>query len=169
MDTHVHPTDDITPPPADVQPPPHAGIITWLRDLPRQALAGLAAGVLVVAGGGIVLGLSLTAGPSWPHPWCQETMTALYNSPRQTFGQFTNELQYLENIGAPTGQLLQDENSLSSDMASAQNDSVFQLGTDLAAEQADITTVGSDAGQLNTTCGKPVGYDRNQLAVPSSG
>jgi hypothetical protein len=158
------------PPPAEIQPPSprRRGIIPWLRHLSRLALAGLAAGVLVVAGGGIVTGLALT-GPSWPHPWCGATMTAMYDSPAQTFGAYTNQLQYLENIGAPTAQLLADENQLSSDQIAASDDSVFNLFTDLDAEDADNVAIKADAVTLNNACGKPASYGPiGNLAVPAA-
>ena len=84
----------------------------------------MAGAVLVVAAGGTVLGLWLT-GPSWPHPWCGQVMSTLYSN-GQTYGQFTNALQFEENDGAPTGNLISDENSLAQDEQAESTDNVTQ-------------------------------------------
>jgi hypothetical protein len=137
-----------------------------VRSFPRLALAGLAAGVLVVAAGGIVLGLWLT-GPSWPHPWCVQVMKTLYAN-GQTYGAFTNALQYAENAGAPTGQLLSDENSLASDIANVNSSDISSGITYMQAESTDLASVKADAQQLNTACGKPASHQIGQLGVPPS-
>jgi hypothetical protein len=66
----------------------------------------------VVVGGGIAAGLLLTGGPSYPHSWCGETLTAMYNG-HQTFCDFMNKLQYAANDGAPTSDLISDEKAQS--------------------------------------------------------
>ena len=129
-------------------------------------MRGVAGAVLVVAAGGTVLGLWLT-GPSWPHPWCGQVMSTLYSN-GQTYGQFTNALQFEENDGAPTGNLISDETSLAQDEQAESTDNVTQGFQDLAAAQTDMSAVSSDARAINTACGKPAGWQSGKLNVPPS-
>jgi hypothetical protein len=133
---------------------------------PKRMLFG--AGVLVVIIGGIGAGLAFTAGPSYAQPWCASTLNYMYTStPTGTFQDYLNELQYEENQGAPTGQLLSDEEQLSQDAANAQSDPVSEALEDLAAESSDMAAVKADAEAINRACGLPATWNIGKLGVPS--
>lgn len=133
---------------------------------PKRLLIG--AGTLVVIIGGTVAGLAFTAGPSYAQPWCASTLNYMYTStPTGTFQDYLNELQYEENQGAPTGQLLSDEQQFSQDAASAQSDSLYAGLGDLAAEQSDLAAVKTDAEAINRACGMPGTWNIGKLSVPS--
>ena len=118
--------------------------------------------------GGTVAGLAFTAGPSYAQPWCASTLNYMYTStPTGTFQDYLNELQYEENQGAPTGQLLSDEQQVSQDAASAQSDSLYAGLGDLAAEQSDLAAVKTDAEAINQACGMPGTWNIGKLSVPS--
>jgi hypothetical protein len=135
---------------------------------PKRLLIG--AGALLVVIGGTIAGLALTAGPSYPHPWCASTLNYLYTStPTGTFQDFLNELQYEENQGAPTGQLLADEQTLSQDTADVQSASVLNVQADLATATIDMGSAKKDAEAINRACGEPASYDIGKLGVPSGG
>lgn len=133
---------------------------------PKRVLIG--AGALVVIVGGIGAGLAFTAGPSYAQPWCGSTLNYMYTStPTGTFQDYLNELQYEENQGAPTGQLLSDEEQLSQDAANAQSDPISDTISDIAAEQSDMAAVKADAEAINRTCGMPETWNIGKLGVPS--
>jgi hypothetical protein len=135
---------------------------------PKRILVG--AGALIVVVGGTVAGLALTAGPSYPHPWCASTLNYMYTStPTGTFQDFLNELQYEENQGAPTGQLLSDEQTLLQDAANVQSASDFSVESGIVAETIDMASAKKDAEAINRACGEPASYDIGKLGVPSGG
>lgn len=139
---------------------------TMISLTPKRVLIG--AGTLVVIIGGIVAGLAFTAGPSYAQPWCASTLNYMYTStPTGTFQDYLNELQYEQNQGAPTGQLLSDEEQFSQDDASAQSDPASAALGDLAAEQSDLAAVKADAEAINRACGLPRTWNIGKLAVPA--
>ena len=131
----------------------------------KLLLAGLA---VAVAAGGVAAGLVLTSGPSYPHSWCGETLTAMYDG-HQTFGQFTNALQFAANDGAPTATLLSDEQAQSQLYADEQTAPATETFTLLAEEEAGLKAIGNDARAINRACGQPSGYQLDRLSVPASG
>jgi len=133
---------------------------------PKRMLIGT--GALVIAIGGIFAGLTLTAGPAYPHSWCASTLNYMYTStPTGTFQDFLNELQYEENQGAPTGQLISDEQTLLQDAANVQSASILNVQADMVTETIDMTSAKQDAEAINRACGKPANYDIGKLGVPS--
>ena len=126
----------------------------------------LAGAVLAVVGGGIALGLTLTSS-DYPHAWCAETIQTLYGN-GQTYGQFMNNLQFDENDGAPTGNIISDEQSVENDIQTANNSDALNALGDLGVEQTDLQAVGNDAKQLNIACGLPGSYDSGKLNIPNS-
>jgi hypothetical protein len=135
----------------------------------RLSRAALAAGALaVVVGGGIATGLVLTSGPSYPRPWCGETMAAMYGN-GQTLGGFLNRLQFAANDGAPTSDLISDEKAQAQLYADEQTAPVTQTITLIAEEEAGLKAIGNDASAINRACGQPSGYKLDRLSVPASG
>jgi hypothetical protein len=126
----------------------------------------LTGAALAVVGGGIALGLTLTSS-SYPHAWCAETIQTLYGNGR-TYGQFMYNLQFDENDGAPTGNIISDEQSLENDIQTANSSDVFNALSNLEAEQTDLQVVSSDAKQLNIACGLSGSYDSGKLNIPNS-
>ncbi len=134
--------------------------------IPRRMLVILTGAVLAVVGGGVALGLTLTSS-GYPHAWCAETIHTLYGN-GQTYRQFMNNLQFDENDGAPTGNIINDEQSLENDIQTTNSSDVSNAFGDLGAEQNDLQAVGNDAKQLNITCGLPGSYDSGKLNIPNS-
>jgi hypothetical protein len=134
--------------------------------IPRRMLVILTGAALAVVGGGIALGLTLTSS-SYPHAWCAETIQTLYGNGR-TYGQFMYNLQFDENDGAPTGNIISDEQSLENDIQTANSSDVFNALSNLEAEQTVLQAVSSDAKQLNIACGLSGSYDSGKLNIPNS-
>jgi hypothetical protein len=115
----------------------------------------------------VAAGLVLTSGPSYPHSWCGETLSAMYDN-HQTFGGFMNRLQFAANDGAPTDNLISDEKAQSQLYADEQTAPASEAFTMLAEEQAGLKAIETDARAINRACGKPSGYQIGRLAIPSS-
>lgn len=128
--------------------------------------------VLVVGVGGIALavigfGVSRVTGPSYPHSWCGETLTAMHATKGKTFGGEMNQLRQARNDGAPTDNLISDENSLAGTFAQMQYDQVSQALSDLALAKSEVSDIDADAEKINTQCGEPAQYRINSVGVPS--
>ena len=94
----------------------------------------------------------------------------MYSSPSTgTFHDSITELQYEDNQGAPTGQLLADEQTLAQDTADVQSASVLNVQADLATATIDMGSAKKDAEAINRACGEPASYDIGKLGVPSGG
>jgi len=116
----------------------------------------------------VAAGLALTAGPSYPHSWCGETMAAMYGN-EQTLGGFLNRLQFAANDGAPTSDLISDEKAQAQLYADEQTAPVTQAITLTVAELTGLKAIGNDARAINRACGLPSGYKLDRLMVPASG